>query len=198
MPREATMSRQQMETVLINAAIKIGSEQGIEKIKTREVEAVSGVNQAYLYQCFYCLDDLIKSAYIYANTKIIETLLKWLPIFRENPDCTVEFSDEMWSKCWTFLMDNVDLCRYSMRLRFSASYEKYMAEEKTYIIQNFMSSLDEKTAAQYIGVSRYTHFFDVVMMFVVKVSDGEIPNNELTPHRVFKVLSYAFLHVVEE
>lgn len=201
MPREANMSRQQLQMTLVNAAIKIGSEQGIEKIKTRTIEAVSGVNQAYLYQCFTSLEDLIKCAYIYANTQIIEALLDWMPVFRDEPNIHSEEVELMWLKCWQFLIDNIDLCRYCMRLRFSASYGEYMAKEKLYIIQNYMSKLDPETIKKFRyskKLSCYIHVFDIVKMFITKVSDGEISNNKETAMELYSVVSYALSFEKEE
>lgn len=200
MAREANMSRQHLEEALINAAIKIGSEQGIEKIKTRAVEAVSGLNQAYLYQCYSSLDDLIRCAYIYANTQIIEALLKWMPLFREDHDMNKKDVEGNWLKCWRFLMDNIDLCRYCLRLRFSSAYEETMAKEKLYIIENYMAKLDPETAAKFKNrekISCYVHVFDVVKMFLTKIADGEIEDCRTTAMEIYSVVSYAFSYESE-
>lgn len=195
MAREANLSGKQLEEVLISAAIKIGSEEGIEKIKTRTIEAVSGVNQAYIYQCYSGLDELIKCAYVYANKQIVENLIRELPIFLLEQDDTASEFEQSWCKCWQYLIDNIDLCRYCLRLRFSASYENSMAKIKLQAVQDYLNGLEPSVREKYRNnLTGYMNVLDVIKLFVVKAADGEIPDSEGIRKCIFNVISYAFLY----
>lgn len=120
---------QALRRELIEGTIKTVATLGLENTTTSAICKISGLNVAYIYQCFEDKEDLIAKSFAFVDEEFLSLILKNYTVLNyESIDyesrCRVLFT-----KCWDHLMVHPNELIFYVRYYYSISFQKYAYTE---------------------------------------------------------------------
>ena len=120
---------QALRRELIEGTIKTVAALGLENTTTSAICKTSGLNVAYIYQCFEDKEDLIAKSFAFADEEFLSVILSNYTVLNyESIDyesrCRVLFK-----KCWDYLMAHPKDIIFYTRYYYSVSFQKYAYTE---------------------------------------------------------------------
>ncbi|MBQ9988190.1 MAG: hypothetical protein IJP30_00415 [Clostridia bacterium] len=130
------MDREGIRKGFIEAAIKLGSESGVNAITSRNLEKTAGINQYYLYRVFDSVDDVMKQAADLARDTFLKLGIKSMSAYDvpipENAfegDCA-RLDYQFFKVLWEGMDREAELFMFYLRYYYNYIFpKKYSTEE---------------------------------------------------------------------
>ncbi|MBQ1384203.1 MAG: TetR/AcrR family transcriptional regulator [Firmicutes bacterium] len=179
---------------LINSAIDLTAEYGIENVTVRRIAEMLGYSEATLYRHFGSRDELLEEAFITVDAKISSRFLD-SPYVKEAPTDIIELIHRVWHDVYRYLLDNPKETKFLIRFRYSSLYSEVRERRKIYD-----GSFDEAVAllGKASNADRFlykgflpNYIFELTICFVVKVFSGVFPDTPETEEKLWRVIKAA-------
>ena len=170
------MKQQNVRDRLIDSAVKIIAENGLDKTTTKAIVSGTDINEAYIYTYFEGKEDLISKAFDSLNAGFAEEIDRRLPILGMT-DIDFEIRPRMFFEAiWEFMIKNRDNCIAYVRYYYSPYFLKYSVashkERYVSIIEKFKSVFIDEADMWMI----MSHILNVMLDFAIKVHYGQMSN----------------------
>ena len=185
------MKQQNVRDRLIDSAVKIIAENGLDKTTTKAIVSGTDINEAYIYTYFEGKEDLISKAFDSLNAGFAEEIDRRLPILGMT-DIDFEIRHRMFFEAiWEFMIKNRDNCIAYVRYYYSPYFLKYSVashkERYVSIIEKFKSVFIDEADMWMI----MSHILNVMLDFAIKVHYGQMSNGDDYVEHVFRVIYHS-------
>jgi AcrR family transcriptional regulator len=185
------MKHHDVRKKLIEQAIKVVANEGLDKTTTKAIVGDTGINEAYIYRYFENKDDLLAQMFAALDQEVVDNVLE--NVIKVSQMVNASREDRcraMHNALWNFLLGNRDKCYAYVQYYYSPYYKKYSAEDhaKRYqpIVEGFSKMIKPETNTWML----LKHIINVTLDFVIRVYEGE-NSDEDTVDRVFRILYYS-------
>jgi AcrR family transcriptional regulator len=173
---------------LINGTIQVIAEEGLDKATTKQIGTKTGINEAYIYRCFKCKEDMFAKTFESLDLELIAALKQYSPILYKSDLPHEEKHKEYFTGIWNFLITNREKCITYIRYYYSPYFLKYSSEDHharfAPVIANFAKLFKEEANVRLI----MKHMLNVALDFAVKVFNNEMPDEDEFTEHVFLVI----------
>lgn len=123
------MKQDDLRQALIDGAIHIIAQNGLDKATTKAISNATGINEVYIYRLFENKDKLIEKAFEYLDEQLVDKCLLHIDVmYMGEMDyetrCRIYFL-----AIWRFLVGNSDEIFMYVRYYFSPYFKKCSSEE---------------------------------------------------------------------
>lgn len=186
------MELAQMREKFISAVMHIAARDGLEKTTTKKISQETGLNEAYIYRCFDCKEDLLREAYLQHDQRRAEYSISIVPMFRMPNLPLQERCFLCWHACWNYLLSDPDACMFSSRYAHSAyfrplndkalsSHISRLADMQRHL---FLPDIDLESLLQQVR--------STMLFFAVRIIQKEMSGSPETVRWIFQQI-YSFV-----
>lgn len=182
------MKQDDLRAALIDGAIHVIAQNGLDKATTKAIGTATGINEGYIYRIFANKDQLFDAAFEHLDDQLVsKTLLHIDVMYMSEMDyetrCRIFFF-----AIWRFLIGNRNEILMYTHYYYSPYYKKYSSEKhkRRYIplVEKFKDAFRDEADVWMI----LNHILNVMLDFAVKVHNDEMPNNDDYAEHVFRVI----------
>lgn len=116
---------EQKRTELMDAAIRVITEKGLENIAVNDICTASGINVAYVYRYFANKEDLIAKAFARVDKGLLDSILSGFTVLKFDSIDYEMRCRVLFTKCWEYLMERPQELIFYVRYYYSYSFRKY-------------------------------------------------------------------------
>ena len=169
---------------MLDAAILIGSEEGIDAITSRKIAKICGITDPLVFVHFKTMDNLMTEVYkkicgeLYENAKTLD--LKGTP----------EDFHEKWDEIVKYFVDNPVLTKFLYNIIHSKYGEKVPNEFKEFYLKIIRNALEVNNSGLNDDqcIIFYYLSMESLLHFAVRILRGEIELNEKTSRVAYKLI----------
>ena len=189
---ENTVKQNGMRLTLMNSAIKVVANAGLDKTTTKAIATDANLNEVYIYRTFEDKDDLLMSTFNSLDDELRSCILTNLLDMEQRE---IKGEESCWvflENIWEHILSDYDKCIYFIRFYYSRFLDSYAnsVRKKKY------SEVIEKMQPAFIeGTDVWTtlnYILGVMFSFAIKIIRGEDSEGNLTAEYVFRLI-YAAL-----
>ena len=182
------MKQEQIRQKLIDGAIHVIANDGLERATTKLIGTHTKVNEAYIYRCFDGKEDLFAKTFAALDEELVSQTLKHLPVMHMS-----ELEFEMrarfyFAALWRFFLGNREKSLTFIRYYYSPYFARYSAEEHK---RRFVPLVDKFSEAFRDEANVWmilNHILATMLDFAIKVFDGALSDNDDTAEHVFRLV----------
>lgn len=182
------MKRDETRSKLIDGAIRVISEEGLDKASTKQIGKITSTNEVYIYRCFKDKDDMLVKTFDCLDEELLYTTMKYIDVMYMK---SLEYEMRCrfyFSAIWEFLLGNRDKCLTYVRYYYSTYFPKFSAEdhEKRFVplVAKFKVAFKDDADVWMI----LNHILNVMFDFAIKVHNDQMSNEDNYAEHVFRVI----------
>ncbi len=182
------MKRDEFRQRLIDGAIHVIAQDGLDKATTKLIGTVTNTNEAYIYRCFEDKEDMFAKAFEALDEELVNKAMQHVSVMYMQE---MEYETRCWvffTSVWKFMLSNRDKCLTFIRYYYSPYFAKYSAEahKRRYIplVEKFKDAFRDEANVWML----LNHILNVMLDFAVKVFSGAVPDNDNTAEHVFRLI----------
>lgn len=182
------MKRDEIRQKLIDGTICVIARDGLDKASTKQIGMVTSVNEAYIYRCFQDKEDMFTKMFDALDEELLVETMCHVKVMQRTDLEFVRRCRSYFFEVWEFLLSNRDKCLAYMQYFYSPYFMKYSAEnhKKRFLpLLNAFSGAFKEEADVWMILN---HILNVMLDFVVKVHNNQMPNNVEYAEHVFRVI----------
>lgn len=182
------MKQDDLRQALIDGAIHVIAQNGLDKATTKAISRATGINEVYIYRIFESKEKLFEKAFEYLDKQLVDkTLLHIDVMYMAEMDyetrCRIYFL-----AIWRFLVGNKDEILMYVRYYYSPYFKKHSAGEHklryTPVVIKFKDAFKAEADVWMI----LNHILNVMLDFAVMVHNDEMPKYDNYTEHVFRVI----------
>ncbi len=191
--------KENMRQAIIDAAVTIVAQYGLDKTTTRLIATEANLNEMYLYRCFKNKEDILSKAFYAKDVDFVRHIHKALPVMRATTLTWKERCFQLWKTCWEFVLKKPDDCRFYIQYYYSANCKKYAYAEHLKLYKPLINEISFAFKAETNVVMLLHQIFDTMLSFAERVQTGEFPNNKETTKATFRqVFGFVAINALPE
>ncbi|MBP3632968.1 MAG: TetR/AcrR family transcriptional regulator [Oscillospiraceae bacterium] len=172
-------------TALIEGAIHVIANEGIDRATTKRIGTYTGINEAYIYRCFKGKEDLFVQAFLQLDKEFVNHIMLQVRVMdREDLPFEVRCR-KFFSAVWSFVLHERDRSVCYIQYYHSHYFAKYSLNGRR---ERFKPVLDRCSSAfkPQADVWRLlNHILDILFSSAEQVFQGELPDDEKTQEYVY-------------
>ena len=182
------MKQDETRRRLIEGAIHVIADEGLDKASTKQIAFATSINEVYIYRCFADKEDLFAKVFDSLDEELLcETVKRFELILM------TDIKEKMrwrlyFSAIWDFLLSDRKECLVYVRYFYSPYFLKHSVEthEKRFVplVNKFKTIFKDEANVWMI----LNHILNVMLDFAVKVHNGLMPDTEEYSEHVFRVM----------
>lgn len=185
-----TGSEKESQKLMMNAAIEIVAEHGLEGFTTKKWAHSAGVAEGSLYYHFKSKNDLLDQTFLYIDAEIW-SFMNCDPVEIMSGDY-MEGIRTLWSRFYQYLIGNPKKTLYYFRYRTSTHYTDEIHSQQVPAYKAFfemMDQLNEKTGYRSKVRSKilWTFVVDCTLSFAFRVINGRLENDKATEEQMLNL-----------
>lgn len=182
------MKQDDLRQALIDGAIHVIAQNGLDKATTKQIGTFTSINEAYIYRIFEDKEDMFSKAFDKMDEELLAKTMQHIEIMylqsmEYEMRCRFYFS-----AIWKLLLEDRDECIAYVRYFYSPYFQINSAKEhkKRFLplVAKFNDAFKDEADVWMI----LNHILNVMLDFAVKVHNGEMPNNDEYSEHVFRVI----------
>lgn len=182
------MKQDDLRQALIDGAIHVIAQNGLDKATTKAISNSTGINEVYIYRLFENKEKLFEKAFEHLDKQLLDKSLLHIDVMymREmdyETRCRIYFL-----AMWRFLVGNQDEILMYVHYYYSPYFKKYSVEthKQRYIplINKFKNAFKGEADVWMI----LNHILNVMLDFAVMVHNDEMPKEDIYTEHVFRVI----------
>ncbi len=182
------MKRDETRRRLIEGAIYVIANEGLDRASTKQIGIATSTNEAYIYRCFEDKDDMFVKTFDYLDEELFYICMKYIDVmYMKSLDyemrCRFYFS-----AIWEFLLGNHDKCLTYVQYFYSPYFSKYSAtthkEKFIPLVLKFKDAFKDEADVWMI----LNYILNVMLDFAVKVHNGQMLNSDNYAEHIFRVI----------
>ena len=184
----------EIKELLIENAIHLIAEGGVEKATTKELTHCGGqlpdfkMNEVYIYRFFGSKEKLYETAFVRLDTELFHAFKHGVEIIGGFDDSRKEKLESFFSMAWQFILGNEERCRCYVRYYYSIYFKGASLEAHRKL---FAGMVDEMTPIfkEEADVSSILHsVFTALFDFAIRAYNGDLEDNDENRPHIFNVL----------
>lgn len=175
-------------TRLLNAAVRVIAENGLENTSVSDICTAAGVNVVYVYRYFENKEIMIATAFNDVDEEFLRVILRNFQVLQYN---SIDYEMRcrfLFMKCWEFLIARPRQLIFFVRYYYSSSFRKYAYAEhmKRYAVliermsTAFPESVDIRTVLH--------HILDTLLGEAIKQISDPNGSNDAAGERSFSLI----------
>ncbi len=182
------MKQDETRRRLIDGTIQVIARDGLDKATTKQIGTVTNINEAYIYRCFEGKEDMFAEAFASLDEELVTKAMQHVPVmYMQELDYELRCR-AFFSAVWKFMLDNRAHCLAFVRYYYSPYFKKYSAVNHKHryipLVEKFKDAFRDEADVWMI----LNHILNVMLDFVVKVHNDEMPNSDDYSEHVFRVI----------
>lgn len=182
------MKRDEARQSLIDGAIYVIANDGLDKATTKQIAAKTAINEAYIYRCFEDKEDLFAKVFETLDEELVSKTLQYISVMN-TPDLDFEIRCRLYfSAIWSFMLGSKERCLAFVRYYYSTYFINLSAKDhkKRYLIvlNKFKPAFKDEADVWMI----LNHILNVMLDFAVKVHNGQMSSEDNYSEHVFRVV----------
>lgn len=182
------MKQDDLRQALIDGAIHVIAQNGLDKATTKAISHATSINEVYIYRLFENKEKLFEKAFEHLDKQLLDKCLLHIDVMymREmdyETRCRIYFL-----AMWRFLVGNKDEIFMYVRYYYSPYFTRYSADEhkKRFapLIEKFRLAFKDEADVWMI----LNHILNVMLDFAVKVHNDQMPKEDNYAEHVFRVI----------
>lgn len=182
------MKQDDLRQALIDGAIHVIAQNGLDKAKTKAISNATGINEVYIYRIFENKEKLFEKAFEYLDVQLVDKALLHIDVmYMTEMDyetrCRIYFL-----AMWRFLIGNKDEIFAYVRYYYSPYFKRHSAEmhKQRFIplVNKFKDAFKDEAAVWLI----LNHILNVMLDFALMVHNDEMPKEDNYSEHVFRVI----------
>ena len=185
------MKHTNVKEVLIDRAIEVLGSTGMDKTTTKSIVAGTGISEVYIYRNFANKEDLLAKAFEKLDDELVQKVMLHIPVMYIQ---SMEYKERcrfFFAAVWEFLLQNQTKCTAYTRYYYSPYFTKHSAEAHQERFVPLVAKFQEAFLDEANVWMLMNHILSTMLDFVVKVYDGQLPNDEDTAEHVFRIVFYS-------
>ena len=186
------INMQELRGKLLNGTIYVIAENGLDGATTKRISQYTQLNEAYIYRAFEDKITMFACAFDVLDDEFVACLMQSIDENAADDQPIREALDHVFRVNWRFMLDGIERCMCFMQY-FYSPYFVNLSKEKHY--QKF-SVVVERLAPFFRNegdaLLLLSHVLDTMLIWALKVSRGEVEDNDETANLLFDIL-YASL-----
>ena len=195
------MKHSNAKEILIDRAISVLGTAGIDKATTKAIVADTGISEVYIYRHFANKEDLLAQAFETLDDELVQKVMLHIHVMYIQ---SMEYQDRcrfFFTAVWEFLLQNQIKFAAFSRYYSSLYFSKYSADSHRERFAPLVAIFQEAFKSETDVWMLLNHILTTMLIFAMKVYDGQVPNDEDTANYVFSVVYHSiyphFKHVEE-
>lgn len=173
---------------LLNGAIHVIANEGLDKATTKQICYETGINEVYIYRCFKNKEDLYAHCFDWLDIELLDKLKQHVSIMSVQ-DMDFELKCRFFfSAIWSFMLGNRDRCITYVRYYYSEYFNKYSADDHEKRYKSFVEIMEPIFKGEADVWMILNHILDVMLNFAIKVHDNRMPSGDNYAEHVFRVI----------
>ena len=182
------MKQDEIRRRLIDGTIHVIARDGLDKASTKQIGIATSTNEAYIYRCFEDKEDMFSKAFDSLDDELFAKTMQHVEVMY-----MTEMEYEMrcrfyFSAVWKFLLGNSDKCLAYVRYYYSPYFSKYSAESHKRRFAPLISKFEDAFIDEADVWMILNHILNVMLDFVVKVHNDQMPKEDNYAEHVFRVI----------
>ena len=122
------MKHQNVRETLIDRAITVVAEEGLDKTTTKAIVSGTGINEAYIYRCFSDKEDLLEKMFDKLDDELVTVVMQHMAVMYMT-EIDFELRCRLFFEAvWKFLLGNGEKCLAFIRYFYSPYFKNRSAE----------------------------------------------------------------------
>ncbi len=182
------MKQDELRQKLIDGAIHVIANDGLDKATTKHIGRAAMMNEVYIYRYFEDKEDLFAKTFDYLDEMLCEKIMQHLAIM-DIQDMTLELRCRFFFfSIWSFLLGSRDKCLAYTRYYYSPYFTKYSYTTHKHRYQPLLEKITPAFKEEADVWMILNHVLNVMLDFAVKVHNGQMPNEDNYTEHVFRVI----------
>lgn len=191
---ENEMNQDELRSRLIDGTIRVIAQEGLDKATTKQIGTTTGINEAYIYRCFFDKVDLFSKTFDRLDEELAAKTMQHINIMYM-PELSFDMRCKFYfSAIWGFLVGNRDKCLAFMQYYYSPYFAKNSYENHKIRFQPLVGAISPAFRPEANVWMILNHIFDSMLSFAVKVHNGQMPRNDNYTEHIFRVI-YASVRI---
>ena len=179
---------EELRAKLMNGTIEVIAAHGLDGATTKRISKHTGLNEAYIYRAFEDKYIMFACSFDVLDDEFVRCIMQGLDAAADSEQSNRERLDVIFHTIWRFMMNGVDRCICFMQYFHSPYFVKYSKEKhytKFAVVVDRLKSFfrNEDDALLLLG-----HVLDTMLAWALKVSRGEVEDNDKTADMLFDLL----------
>ena len=176
---------------LIEQAIHIVAQQGLDKTTTKSIVKGTDIHEAYIYRYFTDKYELLIKTFEKLDDELVAKVTQHMHVMHDNSldyetRCRIFFLN-----VWNFMLTNSERCLTYIRYYYSPYFKRYSAEEHERRFIPLLNVFCKAFKAEANVWMLMNHILNVMLDFAVKVFDGTVGNDDDTAEHVFRLIYFS-------
>lgn len=182
------MKNQETRLNLLNGAMHVIANEGLDKATTKQICYETGINEVYIYRCFKNKEDLYACCFEMLDEELLNKLNQHVAIIGVQ-DMEFELRCRFFfSAIWSFMLGNRDRCITYVRYYYSEYFNKYSVDDHENRYKGFLGIMKPIFKDEADVWMILNHILDVMLNFAVKVHNNRMSSEDNYAEHVFRVL----------
>ncbi len=182
------MKQDEIRRKLIEGAIHVIAQYGLDKASTKQIGTATNVNEGYIYRYFEDKEDLFTKAFDALDDELFAETMKYVEVMYRRDLPYEQRCRQFFFAIWEFLLRDRQKCLTYMRYFYSPYFSKYSAESHFLrfkpLVKKFHDAFIEEADVWMI----LNHILNVMFDFAIKIHNDQMPSNDAYSEHVFRVV----------
>ena len=192
------MKQEELRQALIDGAIYVIAQNGLDKATTKAISNATGINEVYIYRFFTNKENLLESAFSYLDELLFSKVMlhidvMYMPEMDYETRCRIYFF-----ALWRFLIGNKNETLMYVHYYYSPYFAKYSADshKKRFepVVKRFQEAFKDEADVWMI----LNHIINVMLAFAMMVHNNQMPGEDDYTEHVFRVIYQAVKQYFEK
>ncbi len=183
--RGVCLDETSIKQAFIRGAVRVVAQKGLENATTKAIAAEAKLNEAYIYKCFSGKDELLSTALLVEDCNFAELLHDMLLQEREKNCGWKQRAYVIWRKSWDFILEEKDDFLFYIRYYYSASCMMHAYRQHLEIYRPVIKMVEGSFKPGTYMEMLVHQIFSTMLFYGLRVTSGELPNNDETMTWVF-------------
>lgn len=182
------MKQDELRQKLIDGAIHVIANDGLDKATTKHIGHAAMMNEVYIYRYFEDKEDLFSKTFDYLDEQLFEKIMQHFSVM-DIQDMEFELRCRFFFfSIWSFLLGNRDNCLAYTRYYYSPYFMKYSCTAHQRRYQPFLEKIKPAFKEEADVWMILNHILNVILDFSVKVHNGQMSGEDNYAEHVFRVI----------
>ena len=182
------MKHEETRQRLIDGTIRVIARDGLDKATTKLIGLETSINEVYIYRCFDSKEDLFAKTFAFLDEELVEVALESMSAMQIEG---LNFTERSWlffSAVWRFILERREKCLTYIRYYYSP----YFVSRSSEAHRGRYSVIEDHFKGMFLEESNVwmimNHILSTMLVFAIKVFNGDVPDNEDTAEHVFRLI----------
>ena len=182
------MKRNEMRNALIQSAIHIVANEGIDKVKVDKVAHAAGFNVAYLYRIFGGKEGLFLECFREIDMELREYILGHMNILYVDDVLPRKRWEIFINDFWEFVLIDREKCSFFIKYYYSGYFDSYSEADRRQAYTTVLEELKPAFKNEVDVWKQLNYIYDILFSSVVKVLRSQEENTDEIKHNVYDFL----------